>query len=140
MWLMNTGQASTHAAHDVQDHSTSSPIASDTMDRTGGGGVSPAGVASNTGARSAMYAFMSCMTPRGESGFPDAHAGHCSSQRPQFVQASKFKFCHHVKSVMSLAPKVSSVSKSPIGLSAPRGLLGRKKMFAGLTAMWDRCL
>ena len=76
------------------------------------------------------------MILRGERGLPLAHAGHWSWQRPQLVQASKSISCFQVKSLISLAPKLSAVSKSGIGLSAPFGRSERRKALAGPMIMW----
>ena len=44
------------------------------------------------------------MSLRGDSGRPAAQAGHCASQRPQFVQASKLRRSFQVKSRMVATP------------------------------------
>jgi len=54
MWFISTGHASRQAAQVKQLQSTSSPMASWTIDVDGGGGTSPFGVPSKIGLRSSM--------------------------------------------------------------------------------------
>ena len=126
-----------HALHVVHAQSTSVEIAPCTRSASGGGGSASGPSASSTGARDSMYAFASWTSFRGESGLPLRHAGHWSWHRPQFVQASKSSSCLDVSCVISDAPNTSSVSRSPIGRSAPLGRVTEERItrLSGLTKM-----
>src|SRR6478752_1354529 len=136
---MFTGQISSHALHDVQDHSSSAVMRSKRLSAvtvisrsipTGGdtGGVPV----------SAMTSPVLLTISRGSSGLPVACAGHTDVQRPQMVHASVSKSCFQVKSSTVDAPNVSSSVSIRFGISriAPLGR-GRsfRYMFIGLVIM-----
>ena len=138
---MLTGQISSHALHEVHAQISSGLMRSNieldemVMPRSmpiGGDTGPPAAVA-------AMTSPVLSTISRGSSGLPVAWAGHTLVHRPHMVQASVSRSCFHVKSSMTLAPKLSSsVSiRFGMGLMAP---LGRSRsdryMFSGLVNMW----
>ena len=136
---MFTGQISSHALHDVHDHSSSAVMRSKRLSAvtvisrsmpTGGdtGGVPVSAITSPV-----LFTIS-----RGSSGLPVACAGQTDVHRPQIVHASVSKSCFQVKSSMVDAPNVSSSVSIRFGISriAPFGR-GRsfRYMFIGLVIM-----
>src|SRR3954468_19400413 len=132
---MLTGQISSHALHDVQAHSSSDVMRSNTelavtvllLPVLPGGDTTGSPVAAIT---SPTFSTIS----RGSSGLPVACAGHTDVQRPHTVHASVSKSCFHVKSSTVEAPNVSSsVSiRLGIGFIAPLGRSrSRRYMLSG---------
>src|SRR3954468_4503033 len=137
---MLTGQISSHALHDVQAHSSSDVMRSNTelavtvllLPVLPGGDTTGSPVAAIT---SPTFSTIS----RGSSGLPVACAGHTDVQRPHTVHASVSKSCFHVKSSTVEAPNVSSsVSiRLGIGFIAPLGRSDALRyMFIGDVIMW----
>src|SRR3954452_1609143 len=137
---MLTGQISSHALHDVQAHSSSDVMRSNTelavtvmpLTVLTGGDTTGSPVAAIT---SPTFSTIS----RGSSGLPVLCAGHTDVHRPQMVHASVSKSCFQVKSSMVAAPKVSrSVSiRFGMGFIAPLGRsLSFRYMFIGDVNMW----
>src|SRR3954447_5511692 len=132
---MLTGQISSHALHDVQAHSSSDVMRSNTelavtvmpLTVLTGGDTTGSPVAAIT---SPTFSTIS----RGSSGLPVLCAGHTDVHRPQMVHASVSKSCFQVKSSMVAAPKVSSSVSIRFGMGfiAPLGRsLSFRYMFIG---------
>ena len=138
---MSAGQASSHALHVVQDHSSSSVISWNTSSEET---VIPASTA--TGGDCGGVAVIDATVPslrtisRGSRGLPVALAGHTAVHRPQIVQASVSRSCFHVNSPTVAAPIVSmSVASMRLGTAfiAPLGRsLGARARFTGVVIMW----
>ena len=137
---MFTGQISSHALHDVHDHSSSAVMRSKRLSA-----VTVISRSMPTGGDTGGVPVRAITSPvlltisRGSSGLPVACAGHTEVQRPQIVHASVSNSCFQVKSSTVDAPKVSSSVSIRFGISriAPFGR-GRsfRYMFIGLVIMW----
>ena len=124
---MLTGQISSHALHDVQDHSSSAVMRSKRLLVVTVISASiPTGVETGGEPVRAMTSPTLLTISRGSSGLPVACAGHTDVQRPQIVHASVSKSCFQVKSSMVEAPNVSSSVSIRFGISriAPFGRAG----------------
>src|ERR1700755_3056141 len=106
---MFTGQISSHALHDVHDHSSSEVMRSNTESAVI---VMPLAVLTGGDTVGSPVAAITSPTfstiSRGSSGLPVACAGHTEVQRPQIVHASVSNNCFQVKSSIFTAPNDSS--------------------------------
>ena len=137
---MFTGQISSHALHDVHDHTSSAVIRSNTesAETTMSASTPIGGDTAGSPVRAMTSPVLSTIS-RGSSGLPVAWAGHTLVHRPHMVQASVSSSCFQVKSSMVEAPKLSSsVSiRLGIGFMAPLGRSrSRRYMFSGAVNMW----
>ncbi len=138
---MFTGQASSHALHDVQANTSSEVIRSNTRSE-----LSVISASTDTGGDTATGAVRAATSPslrtisRGSSGLPVGLAGQTEVQRPHTVQASVSSSCFQVNSATRAAPTVSmSVASIRLGISrmAPLGRSrGARYMLAGEVTMW----
>ena len=115
-----TGQAVTQALHEVHAQTVSALI------------VSPCSATDPPLAVTSINPFKSCTTALGESGLPEANAGHASSQRPHSMQASRLNSCCWSRCAISETPTtpVSSTSSMEIGANWPSDGVEKNK-FAG---------
>src|SRR5918998_325882 len=132
---MLTGQISSHALHDVQAHTSSGVMRSNSDDdEMVISGSRPMGVETTGSPERAMTSPVLSTISRGSSGLPVAWAGHTEVQRPHMVQASVSSSCFQVKSSTVAAPNVSSSVSIRLGIAfmAPLGRsLSRRYMLSG---------
>ena len=118
---MLTGQISSHALHDVQAHTSSGVMRSNTeFDETVISGSRSIGGEPGVARRAAMTSPTLSTISRGSSGLPVACAGQTLVHRPHIVQASVSSSCFQVKSSTVDAP-----NDSKLGLHQVRHRLHR---------------
>ena len=137
---MLTGQISSHALHDVQAHTSSGVIRSNSESAPMViSGTTPIGGDTGGVPVAAMTSPVFSTISRGSSGLPVAWAGQTLVQRPHIVQASVSSSCFQVKSSTVEAPKLSSSVSIRFGMGfiAPLGRSrSRRYMFSGDVNMW----
>ena len=137
---MLTGQISSHALHDVQAHTSSGVMRSnsESADTVISGSTPMGGDTGGVPVRAMTSPVLSTIS-RGSSGLPVAWAGHTDVHRPHIVQASVSSSCFHVKSSTVAAPNVSSSVSMRLGIAfmAPLGRSrSRRYMLSGDVNMW----
>src|SRR6476620_353182 len=106
---MFTGQISSHALHDVHDHTSSGVMRSNSESELMViSGTVPIGGDTGGVPVAAMTSPDLRTISRGSRGFPVACAGHTDVQRPHIVHASVSSNCFQVKSSIFTTPKLSS--------------------------------
>src|ERR671910_3565566 len=95
---MLTGQISAHALHDVQAHTSSGVMRSnsESADTVISGSIPIGGETAGVPVRAITSPVLSTIS-RGSSDLPVAWAGHTDVQRPHIVQASVSRSCFQVK-------------------------------------------
>ena len=137
---MLTGQISSHALHDVQAHTSSAVMRSnsDDDDTVISGSTPMGGDTAGVPVRAMTSPVLSTIS-RGSSDLPVACAGQTDVQRPHIVQASVSSSCFQVKSSTVAAPNVSSSVSIRLGMAfmAPLGRSrSRRYMLSGDVKMW----
>src|SRR5579863_3615164 len=137
---MLTGQISSHALHEVHAQISSGVMRENTLSAlTVSSGTWPT-MGGTGGDPDSLITWPTLSTiSRGSSGLPVACAGQTLVHRPHTVQASVSSSCFHVKSLTTLAPKLSMDVSARLGSGfiAPLGRSRSERyMLIGDMNMW----